>query len=371
MNWINSNKIKDIAFVLITSMILLLLTDAIFGDFILKHAPIISQSDSLRGLRIKHPTYHHTLSSNYDGYAKWGDSEYRFCTNQNGMKSKCDEVTNDKQYDLAFLGDSFTEGIGQTYEKTFVGLIATKLSPKKIANLAVASYSPTIYYLKLKESLDKGYKFKELIVYIDISDIQDESNYIIKDGKVVDTSLRKIHKESRKNKKRTFPMLSYGLKGIKARLQEKPRNISHRDTLDLTDAIYQKTYKRSAWTFDSNVTGYGVLGVDGSIKKSLFMMNQLYELCKKNNIQLSVGVYPWPAQILFDVKESRQVKIWQEFCNGKCKKFYNSFPTLFQEVKFSSKQNVINNYYYHGDFHFNEKGNELIANDFIANYQNN
>jgi hypothetical protein len=40
-------------------------------------------------------------------------------------------------------------------------------------------------------------------------------------------------------------------------------------------------------------------------------------------------------------------------------------------VKSSSKKDVIGNYYFYGDMHFNEKGNQLIAADFLQNYKNN
>ena len=51
-------------------------------------------------------------------------------------------------------------------------MIAGNLPQKKIANPGVVSYAPTIYFLKLKDFLDKGYRVKEVVVYIDISDIQ-------------------------------------------------------------------------------------------------------------------------------------------------------------------------------------------------------
>ena len=99
------------------------------------------------------------------------------------------------------------------------------------------------------------------------------------------------------------------------------------------------------------------------------MMERLYELCQKRGIKVSVAVYPWPGQILYDVEESRQVKIWREFCAGKCANFYNSFPTFFGLAKSSSKEAVISNYYFKDDMHFNEIGNKLIASDFIKGYK--
>ena len=40
------------------------------------------------------------------------------------------------------------------------------------------------------------------------------------------------------------------------------------------------------------------LGTGGAILKSLKFMEMTYELLHKNDIKMSVGIYPWPAQIL-------------------------------------------------------------------------
>jgi hypothetical protein len=109
--------------------------------------------------------------------------------------------------------------------------------------------------------------------------------------------------------------------------------------------------------------------LQASIDKSVALLDKIHALCIKNNIKLSVGVYPWPGQVLFDPKESKQVTIWQKFCTNKCTNFYNSFPTLSNLAEVSTKQDVINKYYFIGDVHFNEAGNKLIAMDFLKIYQ--
>ena len=362
-SWIKSDNAKDILIVIVFSLVLLLLVDYFLGYTILHNAPIRTRNNAERGLGISHPIYHHTLATNYNGLASFDQkTEHRFCTNDAGFKSNCNAINNIKNYDIAFLGDSFTEGVGLPYEKTFVGLIAEQLPKKKIANLAVSSYAPSIYYLKLVDLLNKGYTFKELVVFIDISDIQDESNYAIIHGKVVDTI-------KNTSKQQIFPLINFGLKGLKSRFLSVSNSGSHVASLDLNDEIYSKEYRRSAWTIDESDDGFGKIGLKGSIEKSVRLMEKIYAVCKKNNIKLSVGVYPWPGQILYDVEESKQVKIWREFCTNKCTNFYNSFPTFFDLVRASNKNDVISKYYYYGDQHFNDDGNQLIASDFLSTYQ--
>ena len=40
-------------------------------------------------------------------------------------------------------------------------------------------------------------------------------------------------------------------------------------------------------------------------------------------------VYPWPAQLIYDKVDSRQVQIWRDWCEGKCKRFVTVFPEFF------------------------------------------
>ena len=49
-----------------------------------------------------------------------------------------------KSFDIGFIGDSFTEGVGYQYSDTFVGKIDDELNNKSVANLAVSSYSQNI-----------------------------------------------------------------------------------------------------------------------------------------------------------------------------------------------------------------------------------
>ena len=97
-------------------------------------------------------------------------------------------------------------------------------------------------------------------------------------------------------------------------------------------------------------------------------MNQLYDLLKLNNIKLSVAVYPWPQQLLYDTVDSLQVKIWKNFCINKCENFINYFPLFFDKIKETSFIDVYKKHYFFHDVHFNENGNKLIAEHLINNF---
>ena len=232
-----------------------------------------------------------------------------------------------KDFDIAFIGDSTTEG-QLVFEDTFVGMIANEFPDLKIANLALTSYSPSIYLTKVRYYLEKGITFKRLIVYVDISDIQDESIYSIENGEVKDIAYLDEKENfvptlslSRRIKNQLlfhFPMTYEGLWILKNLIFYQKQHEKHRETA----FRFSRNYARSGWTYDSQIHGYGELGVEGAIKKAISIMEELHKLTQQHGIKLSVAVYPWPGQVFFDVENSRQVQIWKKFCENRCEYFY-------------------------------------------------
>ena len=73
--------------------------------------------------------------------------------------------------------------------------------------------------------------------------------------------------------------------------------------------IYRRDFVRSNWTFVDETKNIK-LGIKNSVKH----MSELYSYLNEKNISLSVAIYPHPGQIIFDQKDSKQVKIWENFC---------------------------------------------------------
>jgi len=87
----------------------------------------------------------------------------------------------------------------------------------------------------------------------------------------------------------------------------------------------------------------------------------LHALVTTQGGTLSVGVYPWPGQILYDEVESLQVSTWRGFCATRCLHFYNAFPSFFKLAEATNKDAVVQKYYFAGDAHFTAAGNSVIA----------
>jgi len=350
-----------------TLVVLCLITISMFfsADFLYTKF-IFVETDNEKIYRISHNVFHHTLSSSYNGTGLWGGKIYDVCTDINGFKSSCEDSNNEsKHFDIAFIGDSFTEAIGMEYNNSFVGMFANDFPYTTVANLGVSSYSPTIYYSKIKWLLEHGYKFDHIYVFVDISDIQDESVY--------GAGLRKftVVRRLRTFMKENFILFRTGYYFFQnisfEKVEQADEEVEQADEEVEQAAIY--TIDRSAWTYDINAKGYGDIGVSGSVDKAVLQMTALYDLLRSNGIKLSVGVYPWPAQ-LHEIKhspdrENMQSQIWRSFCEQRCENFVDLFPRYAELVETYGVDQVYSDYFIPGDVHYNVEGNRLIYEEII------
>ena len=137
-----------------------------------------------KNINISHKIFHHHLLPNSkemqggNGYPK-----FKVITNSLGFRdSKVREIDLKKKNRIVFIGDSFTFGALLDYEYTVPGLADIYFREKgiEVLNAGVSSYSPSIYYYKTKFFIEQGLKFSHLVVFIDISDIEDEAiNYFV------------------------------------------------------------------------------------------------------------------------------------------------------------------------------------------------
>jgi hypothetical protein len=247
--------------------------------------------------------------------------------------------------------------------------------------MGVSSYSPKIYLSKIHHLIGRGMKFKHVVVFMDVSDLIDDSNsYVLKnDLKVRD---KKINKRIENTFKIWFPIFDYIIFNITNNNRYRSvDNIFTRINIytDINQTkdkklkeIYTKMNLRSAWTYSktNEIKGYD-LPIDIAIYEQVKTMNQLYELLKKNNIKLSIVVYPWPQTILYDKRENLMKTTWENFCKNKCANFINIFPLLMNDDDDeSNKKNlIIKKYYQLGDIHFNPEGHKFIADYFIKNFK--
>lgn len=321
-----------------------------------------------RSARIANPAYDHGFAANFDGYDVWGEVRYRLVTNSLGFK---DSSTRDVPMKaptrrVLLIGDSFAEGIGMTYEESFAGLLdqagRQRSDRVEFLNAGVASYSPSIYYKKIKYLLDSGLQFDEVVLFSDPSDVIDEANsYFCIDD---DPKYRKYCTRAEGSrqavtaepKKPNFLIDRFVITNrLRIGIKRWTQSVSGNRKRALSN-----DYARIGWTnpkFDPG-NSYQPLGVEGGIARSLQNMRALSDLLSAQKIPLTIVVYPWAQQIAQGDRNSRQVSLWREFCEGRCKAFIDLFPVLFAQADASN--DWYERLYIVGDDHFSAAGNRLV-----------
>jgi lysophospholipase L1-like esterase len=309
----------------------------------------------------------------------WGPNQYRVFTNSLGFRDRSPREVPliSDQFRLVLMGDSFTQGVGLDYDETFAGIVGEALGKKgvDVLDAGVGSYSPIIYWRKTKYLLETaGLKFDGMAVFLDISDVQDEARFYHLDdqGNVAmnkdqpdrarpvaapakEPGSMKYVKERVKNN--TVFLYSL-LKGVRGLLPNRPGEAEEEEGINLV---------RSLWTVDDAVyQDYGKIGIE----RMKLYMNRLLELLRRHDIRLMVAVYPWPDQIIREDLDSIHVKIWKDWCEANHVRFLNFFPSFIKKgsTRLEKKQ-VLDQYFFKGDVHWNARGHRLIGKGFLEFYE--
>ena len=303
----------------------------------------------------------------------WLGSSYEFNTNSLGFRDeRIREVPlASSRPRILILGDSAPEGM-TSWQDSFIGRIAARFPQYEFLNSSVEGYSPSNYLNTVRMVIQKGVDFDEAIVFIDISDAQDEAAFFhdTDSSGAVATASGKRTKSSSYSDARLWINNHLLLTNDVFNFLEQGLVRMGWYHLDLGHGGNEFDLERSAWTYravsDSEPyeTGYAPLGVERGIAKEKAKMNELYRELQQRNIPLSVVVYPWPAQIAHDTVDSRQVRIWRQWCEGKCKRFVTLFPAFFaikdQCPRYEPGCWYLSHFIF-GDTHYNSAGDVVVA----------
>lgn len=370
---------------MIVLLIVIFLATDIIGKNIFKYyyKSYFKKHDHEKEYRISSNYYHHGLKPNVNiPKTSWGNIIYPIATNSLGFRDKNPREIplSSNHYRILFIGDSFTEGVGITYENTFVGIIDNAMQKKgiEVLNAAVCSYSPAIYYSKVKYLTDiAGLKLDELVVFIDISDIHNEAVFYRLVGDKVIERKEEIKKDSAVNEKYRASVKK------KRSCYHKLEQILQRDTVmtylavrRIHDLFFPRDYsydydsinlRADLWTVNKSFyEEYGKSGLENSARNIELLAN----LCRDKKIILTIAVYPWPDQIIYHDLDSLQVKFWSNWAKKSGVKFINYFPYFIPPNHNNAEvRNILNTYFIYGDMHWNEEGHRKVADIFLNNFQ--
>lgn len=337
--------------------------------------------------RIYSPLYHHDLAPNrkIEG-ARWGTSRYEFSTNSLGFKDRATRtvpLTGDRPR-ILFMGDSFTEGNGFDFDRSFPGRVEALLADREVEvlNAAVSSYSPAIYYRKIKVLLeDKHLGFDEVAVFIDISDIDDEARGVRLDENDAVVSRgagpAEEYVEGVTLRVRSLLKLYSSIYRLTSALnRQRKSTLTHVNRclgaispdsghtgLDAGFFRASLDNPRSQWTW--NETEYENWGKRG-LGLAAANMTRLKDLLNAHGIPLIVAVYPWPEQIFQRETNSRQSRFWRRWAKDNEADFLDLFPAFVAGIDPLASYTK---YFVPCDVHWNAAGHRLVAERFVALYR--
>ena len=308
--------------------------------------------------RTRSPIYHHELKPNMTvPEVFWGPTEFTAVTNSLGFRDR--EVRtvppSSDRYRVLFMGDSFTEAVGVDYDESFVGLVGERLKSDgvEVLNGAAVSYSPAIYFRKTKELLEnRGLRFDQMVVFMDISDTEDEVSYDFDQaGNVVRTDQggtaarpidwRKLAKEN--------SMLLQGA------------SIAREWLRPPLPAPWPPEDTRCTWTFDA--AAFESFGRRG-LERGAANMDRLLALLRAHQIPLSLVVYPWPCQMRVGDLNSRQVEFWGDWASRNDVRFLSLFSDFIPESA-EARATIYRHEFVRGDVHWTKEGHKRVADRFL------
>tara|TARA_B100001964_G_scaffold224758_1_gene271895 strand:+ start:646 stop:1815 length:1170 start_codon:yes stop_codon:yes gene_type:complete len=341
-----------------------------------------------RAHRIKSYYYHHDFRPKVSFYDRWGYERYKINTNNLGFKDSSKRNVKFKKTNILFIGDSFTEGVGLSFNDTYVGIISRKLKINnneiEVLNAGVQSYSPKVYYAKLYDILyRKKYPITHIIVMISGGDVYDDFNkygsiskknillhqdfqnlFILKfinfikgntflyqlitritPPKVISNLIASIFNE--KDKVQTY-----------TNYEEKLKKINYHEIMSfkfLTNPDYEYFYD------DKKFNDWGKKGILNSSQ----YLKKISQITKEKNIKLDI-LYAKDAPLVLSKPIEKNLKfLLDTFKKETISGIGNFYYINEYSLGYSDSIEAYKNLFYIGDHHWNKIGNKKVADEIM------
>jgi hypothetical protein len=325
----------------------------------------VAKSRTQASFRIAHPYFHHGLRPGTDTETVWGDRRYAMRTDALGFRSAgggAEVAAVPPGRRTVLIGDSMIEGLGVAYPQTAAGLLADRGRARgvEVSNAAAVSYSPKLYELRTRWLVEReGLRFDRLVVFLDLSDVQDE-----------------VHYEA------FAPREPGGLRALASAWRRRSllaqlldRHLFERSAIDnrfRRDAdldVWMKTVDaylkpkgnpdagRWEWTYDE--AAYRAFGARG-LALAQEHMASLARFAREQAIELVIVVYPSPYQIFANERTGRQTETWRAFAEREGVGFLDLFPAFVDPERLPALA-AYERYFIPDDVHWNEAGHAFVA----------
>jgi len=346
-------------------IIIFILTIDLFISKIVK-LPILDKSclDIKKILHKEERYFFYKLQSNCVNYANFPNLRpNKIVIDDDGLR--VGKKKNNLYENVIVLGDSFSFGYGLDYNLSPIGLLE-KEDKFNFFNLSVYGYSPSFNKYNLIQFLQKkkNFKFSKIIYFLDLSDVYDEGvNTFYLENYEYPMRKRIFFEEPGKEDtyKKNFKLSNLLISEIRHQMRKFIFNLKNKN-IDSKIAIskYVSFTHVSPEKFDNMV----LEEISSGLKRIKKELNEISYIAKKNNIDFYLVIYPWPQTIMYGQNFFNWENYALETCiNIGCKKLINTFKT-FNDL-YNGDNNSINKLYYNNEFHFNENGNKILADEVL------
>ena len=363
-----------------------LLLSQLFLLKILERELVIANKESFEN-RIFNKDYKYTFKEKVKFTSQYDKKIYNISTNDLGFRDdNTSQLNRNKEYSV-LIGDSFIEGVGLEYKDTIVGILNKKLENNqfKFLNAGVASYSSYIYLKKIENIINrnKDLRIKDIIVFLDKSDVSDDEIYLDKPEYFKNTKGKFIN-QRREDFSKDLKNLSLWRFYTKQTISGKVIKLG----TDQLENFISNINKRIIISRKLNKSFFNVTKLEIKAIKSInnkphirnwyqgkiweqktknniiFSIENLYLLknfLDKKNIDLLVVLYPWSFEI--DDKDIREKYL--EFITPLLKENNIEYVSVYSKFLEGNIYENIGKFYFYNDIHFNRQGNKIIANQLI------
>jgi hypothetical protein len=307
-------------------------------------------------------------------------------TNSLGFRSQSSKQVplKSKKRRILLMGDSHVEAVGVAFEDSFAGLLEEGLSAKQVEifNAAAVSYSPKIHYLKAKYLIETvGFRFDELIVFIDISDMQNELVYENFYPEKFGVAFKTFYRLSSFLRKNSFVFFSiYKIIDTKQKNEffkatKKFESFRADNVITDSEELYYTFFSDfndkdllsnpqfhgvGEWCYDENLRPLA----DKGLAAGRSNLKKLSEVCKKNKIKMTISVHPWQVQLLKGRITDYYTRSWETFAFENSIGFINLYPLFINHF---NPEIVRDQFYIKQDNHWNRAGHKVVA-DYLIHY---
>ena len=375
-------------------VISLLLIDLLFSQIflleILEKDLIRANKESFEN-RVSDENYNYTFKKQVQFTSQYDGNIYNIFTNDLGFRDDRIKKLDRKKLFSILIGDSFVEGVGLDYPDTIVGMLNKELKNDdfEYLNAGVASYSSYIYFKKIEDIIKKNddLKIKEVIVFLDKSDVSDDERYLLEPTTFENTKGKFIN-QRKEDFFKDLQELSFWRFYTKQTISGKLIKLS----ADQIENFFSNLQKRFLISKKTNKKFFEINNLEVKAIKSInnkphirnWYLGELWEkrtkrnigfsiknlsklknFLDKKNINLLVVLYPWSFEIddpkirkkylefiipLLNENEIKNISVYQDFLDG------------------NIYENIGKNFLYN-DIHYNKNGNRVIVNNLIKYFK--